>query len=422
MSSLRARSLRLVGDRRPGPRGIRGGPPVNPRVLFVDHAGVLGGAELSLLDIVRCYADSSKVLLFADGPFYERLQQAGAAVELLPTPRAVTRISRMGNVVQDLLTVPSVSTLAWQVARLARDYDVLYANSQKALVVGALAGKLAGKPVIWHLRVMLTADHFSGGHRWLGVALANRMVARVIANSRATAAAFVESGGRAERVRVVYNGIDPGPFAAVGPTEVDALRKELDLIGIPVVGAFGRLAPWKGQHVLLEALVRLPEVHALLVGEALFGENAYVRGLHKQARALGVANRVHFLGFRQDVPQLMRLSDVVVHTSIAPEPFGRVIVEGMLTRKPVVATRAGGATEIIEDGVSGVLVPPGDVRILAGVLTNLLEENSRSRALAEAGYAAASERFSLQAMLEGVEQQIQEVAARWQYRASHFSL
>jgi glycosyltransferase involved in cell wall biosynthesis len=395
---------------------------VSLRVLFLDQAGVLSGAELCLLDIARHYADSSKVLLFTDGPFRERLQQYGVAVEVLPASRAVSGISRAGNRTQDLLAVPGVSKLAWRVARLARGYDVLYANSQKALVVGALAGKLASKPVIWHLHDMLTADHFSRTHRGLGVALANRMVARVIANSRATAAAIVESGGRAERVRVVYNGIDPGPFAAVGPTEVDALRKELDLIGIPVVGAFGRLAPWKGQHVLLEALVRLPEVHALLVGEALFGENAYVGALHEQARALGVANRVHFLGFRQDVPQLMRLSDVVVHTSIAPEPFGRVIVEGMLTRKPVVATRAGGATELIEDGVSGVLVPPGDVRILAGVLTNLLEENSRSRALAEAGYAAASERFSLQAMLEGVEQQIQEVAARWQYRASHFSV
>jgi glycosyltransferase involved in cell wall biosynthesis len=396
---------------------------VNPRVLFVDHAGVLGGAELSLLDIVRCYADSSKVLLFADGPFYERLQQAGAAVELLPTPRAVTRISRMGNVVQDLLTVPSVSTLAWQVARLARDYDVLYANSQKALVVGALAGKLAGKPVIWHLRVMLTADHFSGGHRWLGVALANRMVARVIANSRATAAAFVESGGRAERVRVVYNGIDPRRFASVVPTEVDALRKELGLAGVPIVGTFGRLAPGKGQHVLLEALARLPGVHALLVGEALFGEDAYAQVLRERARALEVADRVRFLGFRQDIPRLMRLSDVVVQPSIEPEGFGRVIVEGMLSRKPVVATCAGGAVEIIENGVSGVLVSPGDSQALAGVLLHLLTDACRGRALAKVGYAAASERFSLQAMLEGVEQQIQEVTPqRRQSRVGCFSI
>jgi hypothetical protein len=134
---------------------------VSLRVLFLDHVGVLSGAELSLLDIARHRADSSKVLLFADGPFRERLQQDGVAVEVLPASRTVSGVSRAGNATHDLLAVPGVSKLAWRVAQLARGYDVLYANSQKALVVGALAGKLASKPVIWHLRDMLTADHFS---------------------------------------------------------------------------------------------------------------------------------------------------------------------------------------------------------------------------------------------------------------------
>jgi glycosyltransferase involved in cell wall biosynthesis len=296
------------------------------------------------------------------------------------------------------------------VAKLARGYDVLYANSQKALVVAVLAGRIAGKPVIWHLRDMLTADHFSGGHRRLVVALANHLVGRVIANSRATAEAFVESGGRAERVRVVYNGIDPKPFGSVTPEEVDALKEDLSLAGVPVVGVFSRLAPWKGQHVLLEALARLPEVHALLVGGALFDEHAYAESLRDQAKTLGLADRVHFLGFRKDIPQLMRLSDVVVHTSTAPEPFGRMIVEGMLARRPVVASRAGGATEIVEDGVSGALVTPGDPQALSGVLADLLSNPAMARALAEAGRAAAAERFSLRTMLEGVERQIREVA------------
>ena len=116
--------------------------------------------------------------------------------------------------------------------------------------------------------------------------------------------------------------------------------------------------------------------------------------------------RIHLLGFRQDVPQLMRLSHVVVHTSIAPEPFGRVIVEGMLACRPVVATQAGGTVEIIEDGVSGVLVPPGNAKALATVLADLLADPSKSNALATAGYAVALDRFSLRAMLEGIEAQL----------------
>jgi glycosyltransferase involved in cell wall biosynthesis len=98
--------------------------------------------------------------------------------------------------------------------------------------------------------------------------------------------------------------------------------------------------------------------------------------------------------------------DIVAHTSVAPEPFGRVIVEGMLAGKPVVATRAGGACEIIEDGITGRLVTPGNADVLAGVFRDLLEDQESAQRLAGAGYAAAVERFSVPAMLRGIEEEI----------------
>jgi glycosyltransferase involved in cell wall biosynthesis len=211
----------------------------------------------------------------------------------------------------------------------------------------------------------------------------------------------------------VYNGIDPSPFEAVTAAEVTGLRRDLGLEGVPVVGAFGRVTPWKGQHVLLEALPHLSDVHALLVGEALPEDQAYAKNLRQQSKDLGVEDRVHFAGFRRDIPQLMRLSDLVVHTSVAPEPFGRVIVEGMLAGSTVVATRGGGVLEIVDDGINGVLVPPGDAKALAEVLGGLLVDPDKAQALARAGHATALQRFSLQAMLEGVAQQLREVAA-WQ--------
>jgi glycosyltransferase involved in cell wall biosynthesis len=107
----------------------------------------------------------------------------------------------------------------------------------------------------------------------------------------------------------------------------------------------------------------------------------------------------------------MSLSDVVAHTSVVPEPFGRVIVESMLARTPVVATRAGGAVEIVEDEVNGILVSPGDAEALAKVIYDLLTDPHKANALVEAGHATAMERFSRQTMLDGVAQQLQEVAA-----------
>ena len=370
------------------------------KVLFLDHAGVLGGAELYLLDLAEHFT-SSKVLLFSDGPFRGRLDEAGVDVEVLQADQKVTGVSREDRGGGGLRALPGLLRLVWRVARAAKDYDLVFANSQKAFVVGSLAGKLARRPVVWCLHDILTADHFSRTNRRLVVMLANRLTAQVIANSQATADAFRSAGGRAP-VSVVYNGIDPAPFEAVKLAEVAALRKALGLGDVPVVSVFSRLSPWKGQHVLIEALPQLPDVHALLVGEALFGETVYAEALKARVEALGLSNRVHFLGFRRDIPVLMKLSDVVLHTSTAPEPFGRVIVEGMLAGRPVVAAKAGGAVEIIGDDEGGLLITPGDAHALTGALSQLLSQPKEAERLAARGRERALAHFSLRGMVNSV--------------------
>jgi glycosyltransferase involved in cell wall biosynthesis len=287
-------------------------------------------------------------------------------------------------------------------------HDLIFANSQKALIVGALAGLLTGRPVIWNLHDMLTADHFSRVNRRIAVTCANRLVDRVIVNSEATRNAFVESGGHLEKTRRVYNGIAAAPFDAVSDNDTAALRRSLHLREVPLIGVFSRLAPWKGQHVLIEALPALPEAHALFVGDALFeGDGDYVRQLHAQANRLGIQDRVHFLGFRDDIPTLMHTVDIVAHTSTAPEPFGRVVVEGMLAGRPVVATRAGGPCEIIDDDETGRLVPPGNADALAEVLCTFLTDSDTASRLATRGQEVARERFSVEAMLSAIEATIQ---------------
>jgi glycosyltransferase involved in cell wall biosynthesis len=370
--------------------------------LFVDHAGVLGGAELSLLDIASALGKRAEVLLLADGPFREALAARGVHVTVAP-------LGALGAVKKDT-RIPSPAALADAlgvarvVARHARHHAMVCANSQKSFVVCAAAGLLARRPVVWHLRDILASPHFSATNVRAAVALANLRATRVIANSRATAAAFAAAGGRESLVRVVHNGIDPAPFDAV--TDADAAEARAAL-GLPaaafVVALFGRFHPWKGQQVLLQALPSLTGVHALFVGAPLFGEELFASALRAEAEKLGVADRAHFTGFRSDIPVLMRAADVVVHASVYPEPFGRVIVEGMLARRPVVATRAGGTGEIITDGETGVLVPPGDVQALASAISAFREDPARAAALAERGAAHARVNFSVSAMVAGVE-------------------
>ncbi len=191
---------------------------------------------------------------------------------------------------------------------------------------------------------------------------------------------------------------------------MSALRAFFGIGEAPLVGAFGRLAPWKGQHVLIEALQELPGVHALIVGQDLYGEREYEAALRQTVTERGLADRVHFLGFRTDIPLLMRAVDVVVHTSTAPEPFGRVIVEGMMCGRPVVATAGGGPEEILENGISGIIVPPNESGALAAAIRVLLEPSAWRDRIVAAAQNRAHRLFSLSSMLEQIDDLIYRVA------------
>jgi len=146
------------------------------------------------------------------------------------------------------------------------------------------------------------------------------------------------------------------------------------------------------------------------VGGALFGEDAAEARLRQQVTQAGMDDRVRFLGFRSDVPALMGGVDIVVHSSIQPEPFGRVIVEAMLAGTPVIATKAGGALEIVTEGDTGLLVPPGDAAALSQALGRLTADVSLRERLASAALAEARARFSPESCFPRIEAVIRDAA------------
>jgi glycosyltransferase involved in cell wall biosynthesis len=166
----------------------------------------------------------------------------------------------------------------------------------------------------------------------------------------------------------------------------------------PCFGIIGMLLPWKGHAVFLHAaqrvFERVPNARAFVVGAAPHGDKHYEGELRALAKDLGIADRVIFTGFRPDVPDVLKLLDVVVHASITPEPFGRVIAEAMAMRRPVIASSAGGPTEIIEDGRTGFLVPPRDHAAMADRVVALLTNPALAQKIAEAGFQEARDRFS----------------------------
>ena len=141
----------------------------------------------------------------------------------------------------------------------------------------------------------------------------------------------------------------------------------------------------------------------------MFGEKAYAQELHAQVDRLGLSDRVHFLGFRSDVVPLMTMCDLIAHTSTAAEPFGRVIVEAMLCGKPIIAAQEGGVLEIVESGVNGWLVPPGDADQLVKTIHHCRDHWEETLAIAQQGQEQAKQRFSLTTIRHQIHQLLEQV-------------
>ncbi|WP_310488458.1 glycosyltransferase [Chamaesiphon sp. VAR_69_metabat_338] len=377
------------------------------KMLFLDQSGKPGGAELCLLDLVRAYRDRCLVCLLADGSFRTMLEEAQIPVKVLASSIDVRKDS---NILQGLSKIGQSIPLAIAVARLSREYDLIYANTLKALVIGAIASVLSRRPLVFHLHDILSLEHFSKINQWIAVTLTNRFASVAIANSLASQSAFIAAGGQAKLTQVVYNGFNLASYRDASqrqPTRQALGFTDRDF----VVGHFSRLAPWKGQHLLIAALTHCPEsVSAIFVGDALFGERDYVTQLQQQVKDLNLENRVRFVGFRSDVVALMAGCDLVAHTSTAPEPFGRVIVEAMLCGTPVVAAAAGGAMELVTDGETGWLVTPGDPVKLAAVIQQCADRPELAQEIATTARIQASQRFDLVGIAKQIDRILIQVA------------
>ena len=360
------------------------------RVVLIasNHGDIVGGGEISLLGLLEGLDRTRwtpRVVVPAEGPVGARCRALGLPVSVIPWPT----LRRPG-----LAGVRSVVALH----RLARATGarLLHANGSRVMAYAGLAGRCAGLPVIWHVRI---ADRDPFLDRLLAA-----LARAIIVNSQAVARRF---DWTPQKVRCIPNGVD---LARVTPQPASpALRASLGLPeDAPVVASVGRFVAFKGYGHLLEAarLVRqaAPAAHWLLVGDGeLRGE------LESHCRRLGLEPRVRFTGWREDVPDLLALCDVFVLPSLG-EHFGRVLIEAMAMARAVVATDAGGVPEIVVHGETGLLVPPAQPKALAEAVLSLLEDPSRAARLGEAGRRRAETSFSLARHVGAVEALYEELA------------
>ncbi|MEQ1843081.1 MAG: glycosyltransferase family 4 protein, partial [Verrucomicrobiales bacterium] len=358
----------------------------------------------------------------------------GSAVQLLRDTGVESHVLEMGGKVlkarKDSLKALAIlhpgrflGLLAYsrKVARFAKErkVQIIHTNSLKAHVYGGLAGWIAGIPVVWHIRDFIDRSYLPQAAVVCIRTLARFIPSYVIAVSNSVMEKLHLGGGKkvspvrqtGERPSVkpgtltslvVHDGLSDGELLDRDEAEFSKRWPEPVRIGI-----VGRLAPWKGQHVFLQAAAALLKagyrVRFKIVGAPLFGEDDYERELHELVKSLGISDQVEFMGFQSNIPAVLRDLEVLVHASTSADPCPNTILEGMAAGLPVVGSDGGGVPELIVDGETGLLVQMGDSQSLTSALKSLLDDPLRARRMGHAGYLRVRRDFTAARVARQVE-------------------
>ena len=229
-----------------------------------------------------------------------------------------------------------------------------------------------------------------------------------------------EMGLSTDNLVTIYDGIDVEKVLESLTENRMVIKKRLNLeaVNSTIIGVVGNIKKWKGQHVAIEATKILKErgedIVCLIVGNvsSLQEDKEYYDYLMGLVKNYGLKNQVRFTGYRKDVSNILSIMDILVHTSTQPEPLGRVVFEGMIFKKPVVATNHGGPAEIINNGLNGYLTPPGDAVSLADRIEYIIHNCTEVSGIGEKAIERVKEIFNIAKNVKEIEGVYDTVLAR----------
>lgn len=350
------------------------------RILFVNHTSAASGAEFALMRLVSGVRREhhAAVACPPSGPLADMLDDA--AVQHVPIPAFEASLK-----LDPVHTPLNLGRLAYGGVALARaarrfDADLMHANTPRAGLMGALATRLGGPPLVVRAHEHVPLDNTVGR----GVLTVLERSADAIVTVSQEVERRINQGLRRPLATHVYNSFDRERF---DPDRVEAsrVREELGIEpGAPLLGQVAQITPWKAQDTSIKAVARLRaqgvEAHLLIVGNIAFSgkgvrydNEGYLRKLHTLVGELSLKDQVHFLGQRGDVPGILRELDL----SLLPswdEPFANVMLESMAMGTPLLVSSVGGGPELVEDGVTGRVLPPKRPELWASAAQELLRD------------------------------------------------
>lgn len=381
------------------------------RVLHVLHSADFYGASRCLLRLITTIDRrrfSPLVVMPEDGPLKKLIEAQGVEVVISPNLSVITRpVFRSWRILPFLLKYPfSVLSLR----RLIKQKGIHLVHSNSGVLVSpALAAWLAGVPHIWHVRESF--QEFRG--LW---PLYSRFITKFSSRVMTVSNAVAEQFHSRKNVVVVHDGFTREEFDMPKEKLRAEFQSRYGLAGHFVVGCVGRIK-WvrKGQEFLVRATALLKQrglsIKALIVGAPFRGNEEHLTRLRELARELQVEDSVVFTGELPDARGTYAAMDALALTSAQPEPFGGVVMEAMAMGLPVIATNIGGSLDQVADGVTGLLIPPGDPVTLADAIEKLMVNPEMRRRMGEAGVERIHTHFSLAQMADKIERLFDEAIA-----------
>ena len=375
---------------------------MSKNILLIDSSLKIYGGQRSLMSIIRGM-DQERFRPFLACPANsEIIPEICAGVEILPLQAASKSVKQDQNAIIDTFSSLSDSIRLAKFIRSNR-IDLAHAQTYKAALICILPCKLTRTPLIWHDRMPKLHGIFDK--------ILIRSVSRIVAISEAVARERL-SGTKLDKLKIIYNGIETSKF----DFQADRVgyRQKFDLGDDDfVIGVVGRISEEKGQEYLIEASPRIVEncarTKVLIVGDCFRPEDKrYEAHIRRLVKRLNLEDHVIFTGHIDNVLEIMSTFDIAVTSSIN-EPFGRVVVEAMGLRVPVVATNSGGIPEIIEDGISGILVTPKDPDGLAEAILSLIPDAEKRKLIGETGNRRFRSHFTMERTIREVQQLYHEV-------------
>jgi glycosyltransferase involved in cell wall biosynthesis len=394
------------------------------RILYVDQGATFGGsivvAGLLVAHLDPVAFSASAAIPFEDeftAQVFRGLVKIHRRRSLLPynrmealrekidtrCPRAMRRVAHATLSILDLLASTRYCLdLALLIVR-ERIRIVHVNNSIEALA----AGVLTRRAVVCHLHGDFGVP-VPAVHRWL-----YRRCSAIVAISRYVRSSAIAAGVPDMRMEVIPN----GTILVPPPGAKRAIRERWGIPeAAPLIALVGRVVDWKGHRQFVQAAVevhrRHPAAHFMFVGGVSDGRPEFLDELLQMARCSGIGDQLHCTGYVSDVPAYIEASDIIVHSSIAPEPFGLVIIEGMAMSKPVIASTLGAGPEIITDGQDGLLVDPRQTAKLCRAICRLIEDRDYAAGLGNAARRTVESRFTADAMARDFERIYRRITSR----------